>query len=551
MLKVFSSLPDTISLPTLREYESRIDEVCWLVCKKHYLHREHVVFSDSCVYKLFRIFCLLADLVPESSQVFQVLLAAPEVGNVAAQLVASLGLEWDAPDFDALSSAICAFRFSTFLAVLESKYSGSGMVEQEGLEEAVQDMYQTFLHDVIKKGHVQKRGYLLPTMREYWFVLQPTELTYYKSQDEKELCGSIALNTMCWVDSCQSSPKDKVQRFVLNTNDRSFELAAPDHRRVQSRLQWLSALQTAISHSGGSNGYQRGQVLRRRQQRVAELSRIIEENRRRSSQIQDMELTKAQLQQEKMEEKRLQELEDMKMKLEKLLEEETQAKRDEEIVRNLQASSMSQSYSVLPPFFLSYSCPFYSHHFFQARVAAEHQARELEAVHREEEKRLQELEDMKMKLEKLLEEETQAKRDEEIVRNLQARVLREEWEKRDELEKLQEEQRVLLDMEREKRIEFEWKQREKELHLQEAEGRLKQLEEERLQLDRELNAARDKITISERSKEVLEARLRVMEPQVREPDRVRRALSFMPSTKERPASLQTRYNSLRRTSDDK
>nr|CAD7260453.1 unnamed protein product [Timema shepardi] len=84
-----------------------------------------------------------------------------------------------------------------------------------------------------------------------------------------------------------------------------------------------------------------------------------------------------------------------------------------------------------------------------------------------------------------------------------------------------------------------------------AEGRLKQLEEERLQLDRELNAARDKITISERSKEVLEARLRVMEPQVREPDRVRRALSFMPSTKERPASLQTRYNSLRRTSDDK
>nr|CAD7194196.1 unnamed protein product [Timema douglasi] len=463
--EVFSSLPDTISLPTLREYESRIDEVCWLVCKKHYLHREHIVFSDSCVYKLFRIFCLLADLVPESSQVFQVLLAAPEVGNVAAQLVASLGLEWDAPDFDALSSAIRAFRFSTFLAVLESKYSGSGMVEQEGLEEAVQDMYQTFLHDVIKK---------------------PTELTYFKSQDEKELCGSIALNTMCWVDSCQSSPKDKVQRFVLNTNDRSFELAAPDHRRVQSRLQWLSALQIAISHSGGSNGYQRGQVLRRRQQRVAELSRITEENRRRSSQIQDMELTKAQLQQEKM-----------------------------------------------------------------ARVAAEHQARELEAVHREEEKRLQELEDMKMKLEKLLEEETQAKRDEEIVRNLQARVLREEWEKRDELEKLQEEQRVLLDMEREKRIEFEWKQREKELHLQEAEGRLKQLEEERLQLDRELNAARDKITISERSKEVLEARLRVMEPQVREPDRVRRALSFMPSTKERPASLQTRYNSLRRTSDDK
>lgn len=39
----------------------------------------------------------------------------------------------------------------------------------------------------------------------------------------------------------------------------------------------------------------------------------------------------------KEEERRLQELEDVRKKLEKLLEEETQAKRDEEIVRNLQA----------------------------------------------------------------------------------------------------------------------------------------------------------------------------------------------------------------------
>lgn len=43
----------------------------------------------------------------------------------------------------------------------------------------------------------------------------------------------------------------------------------------------------------------------------------------------------------------------------------------------------------------------------------------------------------------------------------------------------------------------------------EAEERLRQLEEERLQLDRELNSARDKILISEKSKELLEAQLRV------------------------------------------
>lgn len=51
-----------------------------------------------------------------------------------------------------------------------------------------------------------------------------------------------------------------------------------------------------------------------------------------------------------------------------------------------------------------------------ARQAAEGQAKELEAVMKEEAKKLTELEQIKIKLEGLLEEETQAKRDEEIVR---------------------------------------------------------------------------------------------------------------------------------------
>lgn len=44
--------------------------------------------------------------------------------------------------------------------------------------------------------------------------------------------------------------------------------------------------------------------------------------------------------------------------------------------------------------------------------------------------------------------------------------------------------------------------------------------------------------------------IQVIAPQLRESDRVRRALSFMPSTKERPNYLQFRTNSLRRESRD-
>ncbi|XP_066998355.1 differentially expressed in FDCP 6 homolog isoform X2 [Anabrus simplex] len=440
--EVFSSLPVTLPLPVLRDYETRIDEICWLICKVHYLQRERPIFSDSCVYKLYRIFCLLADLIAESESTYQVLLHASEVGSIVSQLVTSLGLEWDSADFESLANIIGAFRFPTFLALLESKYTSAGSVDKGGLEEVVEEMYQTYLLDVLKKGYLLKRGYLLPTLREYWFVLQPTELSYYKGQDEREQCGVIPLDPLCRIDACPSSTsgRDKFQRLILNTKDRSIELAALDHK---SRLQWTSALQTAISHSGTKEGYQRMQAARRRHAREVEMTRLSEENRRRNSRILDIEQTRAQLEAEKM-----------------------------------------------------------------ARVAAETQARELEAVHKQEERKLQELEDVRARLEKLLEEETQAKRDEEIVRNLQARVLREEWEKREELEQLQEEQRLLLEQEREKRREFEKLQREKEAQLQEAVRRLKQLEEERLQLDMELNNAQEKITLSEKSKEVLEAKLR-------------------------------------------
>lgn len=89
----------------------------------------------------------------------------------------------------------------------------------------------------------------------------------------------------------------QVQRFLLYTGERNFELAVLDHC---SRLQWLSALQTAIAHSSGT-GYQRLQAHRRRQQRdVAEKDRRSEEIRRRSSHLLDMEQTRAQLQAEKM-----------------------------------------------------------------------------------------------------------------------------------------------------------------------------------------------------------------------------------------------------------
>lgn len=376
--EVFSSLPDKLPLPELREYESRIAEVCWLVCRKHFLVREKRTFNDDSVFQIFRVFCVLAELTPEPDEdTYQVLLHPSEASMVAQTLATSLGCSFDEEDFANLSACMGFFRLAPFIAVLESKCLNN-VKDPEAIAEAVTDLYQTIVEDVIKKGFLSRRGYIFPTMREYWFVLRPSELSYYKSRSEKNLCGTIAIEPGSRIE-----PKTDF-KLVLHTPERNFELGASDH---MTRLQWMSALQQAVNHCGGHQTYQRLQATRRKLQR--------------QDRYQEMIRAKAQLQYER-----------------------------------------------------------------NARQAAEGQARELEAVVKEESKRLNELEQIKIRLEKLLEEETQAKRDEEIVRALQARVLAEEWEKREELEKLQEEQRVLLEEERGKLKEYQHLQREKEEYLQ-------------------------------------------------------------------------------------
>ena len=60
-------------------------------------------------------------------------------------------------------------------------------VDKETLEEAVKEVADMFLADVIRKGKLRKHMGLLPTFREHWAVLQPRLLTLYSSSREKEV----------------------------------------------------------------------------------------------------------------------------------------------------------------------------------------------------------------------------------------------------------------------------------------------------------------------------------------------------------------------------
>lgn len=462
---------------------------------------EASAYSEPTIYKLFRIFCMLGCLhdhtqPKQDDEHCEVLLHSSEVTLIVQQLLNALGLDFEntATKFEYLVNADLVFRFDQFLSLIEFRGLCPETEEyRQSLEEAIEEIFHTYIRDIIKKGVLMRRGYLLPTMREYWFVLQPCELHYYKSSTERDLCGTIVLDSTASVrllPSPNGRSDNRVQKFVLTVGDRSFEMATTDHR---TRMQWIASLQLAITYSAGKEGFQRDLAARRRQQREENKQKQMHEELVRNTHMQEAQKTRALLEREKL-----------------------------------------------------------------ARLAAENQAKKLEAVAREDSRRVAELEDIKMTLEQLLEEETQAKRDEEIVRALQARVLSEEWEKREELEQLQEEQRLLLDEERRKRVEFEMKQQEKEHQLRDAETKLRELEEERTRLDQELKVSRSKIQQSEDAKEALEVKLYSMPPLNRSDEeeegvekeqeeqmgddnnnklegvKVRRTLSFIRSTKERP-----------------
>lgn len=337
--EVFSCFPDKLALTELREYETRIAEVCWLVCRSKYLPRENRIFSDDSVFQLFRIFCLLAELTPDTQEnTYQVLLNSSEAETIAQTLASSLGCSWDVNDFTNLCTAIGSFRLGPFIAVLESRCLGE-VSDAVAISEAVADMHETLVDDVIKKGILLKKGYLLPTMREFWVILRPSELVYYKSRSEKDRCGSLPIE-----------PGSKVEarsgyKIVLQTPERSFELAATDH---MTRLQWVSALQLAVEYSGGTQSYQRLQAERRRQQRAGraqEIQRARAQLQRERTARQAAEGQARELEAVAREEaKRLAELEHIRGRLERLLEEETQAKRDEEIVRALQARVLAEEW---------------------------------------------------------------------------------------------------------------------------------------------------------------------------------------------------------------
>lgn len=202
----------------------------------------------------------------------QVALAASEVEIIAKQFVAGLGRaeDWDPEEFDCVVSVIPAFKFPIFLAVLESKYA----VDQDPLTlvEAVRELQDHFLHDVLRKGRLGKQMNYLPLAREHWAVVRPRLLSLYSSTAETRPRAEIPLDPQCRVEAARedSRVRQRPHRFYLHANQKRYEFHASSHRH---RLEWMGALSRAIEHSGPGVRYQLDMARQRREAREQDLAR--------------------------------------------------------------------------------------------------------------------------------------------------------------------------------------------------------------------------------------------------------------------------------------
>ncbi|GAB6030090.1 hypothetical protein CHUAL_005769 [Chamberlinius hualienensis] len=467
--ELFNTSTSTIlELKDHMRYLAMIEEVCWLVCRGKYLKRDQPVLPDNCVFQLFRIFCMLAEQLKHSSSspsncsLVTMGLASSEAEHVIRAFNLALGKEWDSTEFNQIAEMIPTFKFAIFLALLENNYTKD--VELSGLIEATQEIYDTFVEDVLKKGHVSKKGCFLTTWRSCWFVLKPNCLTYYTDRNEKEKKGEISIHNKCKVESISESNSSKGSRFSLICGDKCLEFLATDHKQ---KLQWLTALRIAIEMHGQKEGYQKRLANKRRAER--EMLKAVQHEKEMNTMHQNdlLEKQKADLEAERIarlaaeaeakeqaillerEMKRLSDIESVKQDLEKLLEEERQAKRDEEIVRNLQARLLREEWE---------------------------KREELEKIHEDQEKMLT----LERKKREGLEGQTQ-KIEEELESS------------RNKLRELETEKKRLKDL------------------LAAANEELSKADASQALLQNNLKEAREKMVASDRAKEVLEAKLRVRE----------------------------------------
>ncbi|KAL2093054.1 hypothetical protein ACEWY4_010366 [Coilia grayii] len=439
---------NTFILDKVQDNFDRVDfnRMCWTLCARKNLNRNHLLISDDDAFKIWCIFNFL------SEDRYPLVMVAEEIEYLLRKLTEAMGGSWIEEKFEdykmQLSSKQQCLNAWELIELVGMGHFSKGM-DRQTLSMGITEVFQELILDVLKQGYMMKKGHKRKNWTERWFLLRPTSISYYVSEDLTEKKGDILLDGNCCVESLPDKEGKKCL-FYIKCSEKSFEISASDKKKKQ---EWIQAIQTCIlllklgRPAPHREARQKRREMRQKQQaeqeelalRMRELQ-MANENKQR-----ELEAMR-----QKLEEAAASAAEEERRRLETQIELEGRYRIDlekEKMVRQQMEEQVAQKACELEQY--------------------------LQRVH--------ELEDLYQSLQGALDEERQARQDEETVRKLQSRLLEEEVTKRAELEEIHlTQQRAISQTEAEKQ-ELQRERLAKESALQDAMQQLQLLQDERQQ----------------------------------------------------------------------
>ncbi|XP_009697572.1 PREDICTED: differentially expressed in FDCP 6 homolog [Cariama cristata] len=462
--------------------KENFDELCWtLTAKKNYKpdRNGNSVISHQDAFKLWCLFNFL------SEDKYPLVMVPDEVEYLLKKICTAMNVELNSCELDDyLSQEPQGQGGLTVWQFLDLVNSGRFLrgIEQEAVSMAVEEVYQEVIEDVLKQGYLWKKGQLRRNWSERWFMLKPSVLSYYMSEERKEKKGSIALDKHCCVEMLPDRDGKRCM-FCVKTSSRTYEMSASDTRQ---RQEWTLAIQTAIRlQAEGKKSLHKDLKQKRREQREQR------EQRKAAKEEETQRLRQLQAEEERNP-RGLEEFGPAPAII--LLPPITSGLLGAVCDPGTRDGGVSTAMREIPEEQeMRTTCPGVHEAGEQARASMQAEMVLKEAEAERQRKRILELEDMQERLQEALQQEVKARQDEESVRYAQARLLAEEEEKLKQLMKLKEEQEeYIIKTQREKQV-LKQEMENKNKCLEEAQKQLEEVRVNRQRVDQDVMAAQRKL----------------------------------------------------------
>ncbi|XP_067248142.1 differentially expressed in FDCP 6 homolog isoform X1 [Chanodichthys erythropterus] len=245
------------------------DELCWTLTSKK--NCKPSIQQGLCSQKdCFKLFCLF-NLLSEDR--YPLVIIQPELEYLLKKISSAMSLEWDGTLLEEpLSQNVDLHDGMSVWEFLEHLSAGQllHVESKEAFSLAVDDVFMEMYHNTIKKGYLLKKGHVRRNWQERWFVLKPSSLAYFVSEDLKEKKGEVLLEESCVVENL---PDKEGRRclFCVKTPNRTYEMSASN---LKQRVDWLTAMQTALRlrAEGKSSLHQELKLSRRKQRETLQRS---------------------------------------------------------------------------------------------------------------------------------------------------------------------------------------------------------------------------------------------------------------------------------------